>query len=82
MYKIYPRDKETTSKKESKMFSTPIMSRIINIVCPAAPIKTRVEYPTAIIIDNGKLHEIIIHPRYIFYYFYTCVQDMCMHNTF
>jgi len=63
MSKIYFGIKETTSKKEYKMFSTPIMSRIVNIVCPAAPIKTRVEYPTAIIIDNGKLHEIIIHPR-------------------
>jgi hypothetical protein len=63
MSKIYPSCKEDTSKKESKMFSTPIMSRIANIVCPPAPIKMRVEYPTAIIIDNGKLHEIIIHPR-------------------
>lgn len=63
MSKIYTSCKETTSKKESKMFSTPIMSRIVNILCPAAPIKTRMEYPSAIIIDDGKLHEVVIHAR-------------------
>ena len=63
MSKIYTSCKETTSKKESKMFSTPIMSRIVNILCPAAPIKTRMEYPSAIIIDDGNLHEVVIHAR-------------------
>ena len=63
MYKIYPRDKETTSKKESKMF-TPFLSRVINAVCPSAPIKIRQQYPIEIIIDDGKLHEVVIHsPR-------------------
>ena len=51
MYKIYPRNKETTSK-ESKMFSTPFMARITNIVCPAAPEKVRMEYPSEIVIDE------------------------------
>ena len=63
MYKIYPRDKETTSK-ESRMFSTPFMARITNIVCPAAPEKVRMEYPSEIVIDDGRLHEVVIHrPR-------------------
>ena len=64
MSKIYTSCKETTSKKESKMFSAPFMTRIKNIICPDAPIKTRrIEYPAAIIIDDGKLHEVVIHGR-------------------
>lgn len=61
MSQNYPRNKETTSKKDPKMFSTPFVSRVINIVCPAPPIKCRMEYPIEIVIDDGRLHEVVIH---------------------
>ena len=43
------------------MFSTPFVSRVINIVCPSAPVKCRIEYPSEIVIDDGRLHEVVIH---------------------
>jgi len=41
------------------MFSTPFVSRVINIVCPSAPVK--MEYPIEIVIDDDRLHEVVIH---------------------
>ena len=61
MSKIYSNCKETNSKKELRMFSNPFISRIVNIVCPAAPKQIRIEYPNEILIDDGKLHEVVIH---------------------
>ena len=39
------------------MFSTPI-KRISEIVCPSAPIKYKL---TEVVIDDGNLHEVVIH---------------------
>jgi len=55
MYQLYPSKKETSNKNDI-MFSTPIIKRIANIVCPAAPTKL-----TEVIVDDDKLHEIVIH---------------------
>ena len=56
MSQLYPRQKETMNKN-NKMFSTPL-KRISQIVCPSAPIKYKL---TEIVIDDGNLHEVVIH---------------------
>lgn len=57
MYQWYPSKKET-SNKNNTMYSTPVIKRIVNVVCPSAPIKSKL---TEVIIDDGKLHEIVVH---------------------
>ena len=58
-----PGQKETLNKTAPvKMFSTPLMKKISNIVCPNAPIKHRL---TEVVVDDDKLHEIIVHARKI-----------------
>ena len=58
MSKINSSHKETTSK--NNMFS---ISNITNIVCPPAPKKNYNHRLYEIIIDDGNLHEVIIHPK-------------------
>jgi hypothetical protein len=43
------------------MFSSPLMKKISNVVCPDAPIKSA--RLTEIIIDDGNLHEVVIAQR-------------------
>jgi hypothetical protein len=56
MSQWYSQQKETMNKN-NEMFSTPL-KRISEIVCPSAPIKYKLN---EVVIDDGDLHEIVIH---------------------
>jgi hypothetical protein len=60
MSQLYPRQKQTMNKN-NRMFSSPLMKKISNVVCPDAPIKSA--RLTEIIIDDGNLHEVVIAQR-------------------
>jgi hypothetical protein len=46
------------------MFSTPIMKKISNVVCPGAPIKS--SRLTEVVVDDGLLHEVVVQKRLVF----------------
>ena len=63
MSQTYSGQKQTMNKN-NRMFSTPIMKKISNVVCPGAPIKS--SRLTEVVVDDGLLHEVVVQKRLVF----------------